>query len=277
MLAFHALWEAALAPLRTFGLSTRRALLAGAVALAGCREGRAEAPADELIVVAGQSNALGYRLSDADLPPRSYEPDPRVQIWTGRGFATMEPGRNTGAPANPQCWGPEVAYARAWLADHPKGTLHVVKYARGSTGLAASADRDWAPESGELFAETTAAVRAARRALPQPAQVSAILWIQGEQDAAAPETAQAYAGNLARALPIMRLRWGDPETPVLVGRIAPTLRYAATVRAAQAAVVEADPLAASVDTADYPLLPDRLHFAAEGQLRLGAALYAARP
>lgn len=278
-LAFEPSQETVLASSQSLGSRpTRRSLLAGALALAGCGEGRAQEPASvELIVVAGQSNALGYRLTGADLPTGAYDPDPRVRIWTGRNFATLAPGRNTGAPANPQCWGPEVAYARAWLADRSRGALHVVKLARGSTALAANADRDWAPESGELFAETAAAVRAARRTLPDGTPVSAILWMQGEQDAAQQETAEAYGANLARALPVMRQRWGDPTTPVLLGRIAPSLRYAEVVRAAQAAVDAADPLAVSVDTSGYPLLPDRLHYAAEGQLRLGAAFYAARP
>lgn len=257
---------------------SRRALLGGAAALAGCGKGRAEhATPTELVVVAGQSNALGFRLSGRDLPPGAYQPDERVRIWTGRGFETMTPGVNTGSPNNPQCWGPEVGYARAWLAAHRIGTLHIVKHARGSTALAPNAGRDWSPESGELFAQTAAAVQAGRRALPSPAAVGAILWMQGEQDAAAEATARAYGRNLSRALPRMRAEWADPTTPVLFGRIGLNWPYAGLVRTAQAQVDAADPLAASVETSDYPLLPDGLHYAAAGQLRLGADLYAVRP
>jgi hypothetical protein len=257
---------------------TRRTLLAGAAALAGCRESLAQdtSPA-ELVVVAGQSNALGFLLSGRDLPPGAYRPDPRVRIWTDRGFETMTPGANTGSPNNPQCWGPEVGYAHAWLAAHRIGTLHIVKYARGSTALAEGAGCDWSPESGELFAKTTADVQAARRVMPARAPVSAIVWMQGEQDAASEATARAYGRNLARALPRMRAEWADPATPVLFGRIGLNWPFAALVRAAQAQVDAADPLAASVETSEYPLLPDGLHYAAAGQLRLGADLYAARP
>jgi hypothetical protein len=245
--------------------------------LAGCE--RPAGPAD-LVVVAGQSNALGFRLSGEDLPPDLRQGDPQVRIWTGQRFETLRPGRNTGSPNNPAAWGPEVGFARAWRAAHPDRTLYVVKLARGSTRLAGGPGPDWAPGSGELFADTESEVRKARRRLTDAGltpRVRAILWMQGESDAVQPQAAAAYRANLAAAVAQMRARWGEADTPVLIGRIAPGWPQAAQVRAAQAAVDAADPLTASVDTAAYPLLPDGAHYAAAGQLRLGAELYRALP
>jgi hypothetical protein len=233
---------------------------------------------DELLIVAGQSNALGFRLEAVDLPAGLRRPHPRVKIWDGEAFVTLEPGVNTGSPNNPRSWGPETAFAHAWLRDHPGRTLFVVKRARGSTPLAPSPGPDWAPASGELFSETTAEVRRARAWLAHRGVVPAaatILWMQGESDAARADAAAAYRANLAAALPQMRARWGDPDSRIAFGRIGLGWPYAGMVRAAQARVDAADPLAVAVDTAAYPLLRDGRHYAAEGQLRLGADLYAA--
>jgi hypothetical protein len=251
-----------------------------AVAVLTCMAGCGPAPdaSGELLIVAGQSNALGFRLDAADLPAGLRRPDPRVKIWDGRAFVTLRPGVNTGAPNNPRSWGPETAFAHAWLRDHPGRTLFVVKLARGSTPLAASPGLDWAPASGELFSQTETEVRKARAWLARRGAVpaaTAILWMQGESDAARADAAAAYGRNLAAALPQMRARWGDPGSRIALGRIGLGWPYAGTVRAAQAQVDAADPLAVAVDTAAYPLLPDSQHYAAAGQLRLGVDLYAA--
>ena len=123
--------------------------------------------ADSRIILAGQSNALGY-LNTGAAP---YVPTPRVQIWAdtnGDGVPDawnyMNPGVNTGTPENPTVWGPEVGFANSWLATHPTGNLWIVKIAKGSTGLAADpAQIDWSPSSsGEMYAQATAAIAAAR-------------------------------------------------------------------------------------------------------------------
>jgi hypothetical protein len=228
------------------------------------------------VVLAGQSNAVGYNLDVAELPADLAAPDPRVRIWDGGRFAPMTPGVNTGTPRQPTTWGPEVGFARAWRAAHPDGTLYLVKYARGSTPLAQGPGRDWSPaSSGELYAEATQAVTAAKAALARQGmepEVTTILWVQGEADAADPAAAAAYRTNLEAFLRTIRRDWSQAGTPVVLARIPRFGGQADAIRAAQAAVDEADPRTVAVDAAGLPMQADGLHIDAEGQIRLGEAL-----
>lgn len=70
---------------------------------------------DSRIFTAGQSNDLGY-LNNGPAP---YVATARVQIFAdtdGDGYGDvwnyMNPGVNTGMPANPTAWGPEVEIAK---------------------------------------------------------------------------------------------------------------------------------------------------------------------
>jgi hypothetical protein len=229
-----------------------------------------------LIVVAGQSNAVGYGLDAAEVPLDLRGPDPRIRIWNGATFVPMAPGTNTGTVRYPQAWGPETGFVRQWRAGHPSGDLFIVKSAKGSTALAEGPGQDWAPASGELFADTSRAVRKAKAALAaagRTPRVVAILWMQGEEDATDSTRAGAYRTNLIRALSAMRLDWGDPSSRLVVGRITAGFPYATTVRAAQAsAATKAG--AVLVDTDSYPL-QDGIHYAPRGQAQLGIDMYRA--
>lgn len=230
-----------------------------------------------LVVVAGQSNALGFGLTPAELPDYARTPDPRVQIWTPHGFETLRAGTNTGTPANPAAWGPEVAFAHAWRAAHPRERLYLVKSVKGSTSLAADPQAlDWSPASrGELFDRTTQAVAEARAA--SGLAVSTILWMQGETDAGDAARSAAYARNLEALLRAMRRTWSDGRARIVVARIGegPALPYATVVRAAEAEAAGRDTSAAVVETGGLPLQPDGLHLAAAGEMALGTAFYEA--
>lgn len=249
------------------------------LALAACGEARTGRGDSALIVLAGQSNALGFGLNSRDLPATVHAHDPHVMIWNGASFAVLQPGVNTGSPKAPFAWGPEVEFARRWRADHPHGTLYIVKHARGSTALAADATRpDWAPASHELFAETQAEVAEAKAALHAegvPATVSAILWMQGEQDAVEPGKAPAYGVNLVNLFARMRRDWAAPRTPIIFGQVngQSGFEVGEIVRDAQHGVDLADPHATMAPTDALPLQADRVHLSAAGQIGLGAAFY----
>jgi len=223
-----------------------------------------------LVVLAGQSNALGYGVEPKDLPA-AWKEDPSVRIWRNGRFETLSPGRNTGTPRNPRAWGPEVGFALAWRRSHPQGELDIVKVAKGSTGLAADPRAlDWSPRSRELYADTTAQAAAAQRASGAP--VAAILWMQGEEDAVSGAKAAAYGANLTAFVRAARRDWGD--APVVLGRIGAAAReaHAAQVRRAQAEVARTEPRIRMVDTDAFPVQSDRLHLDARGQLALGDAM-----
>jgi len=232
-----------------------------------------------LFVFAGQSNAVGFPNDLAALPLEMRAADPGVLIWRDGRWAVLQPGVNTGGARQPQLWGPEIAFARRWRADHPNETLYIVKVAKGETPLAVSPGQDWSPSSkGELFAQTTARVRAARAALSAQGltvRTGAIFWMQGEQDALTADRAKAYRTNLKAFFRSARSNWGEPGAPVIYGRIADeaALPFREAVRAAQAEA-RSEPGVAMVDTDPFPMFDDK-HFAAAGQLRLGEAFYAA--
>lgn len=231
-----------------------------------------------LVILAGQSNALGFRVHASDMPAAATACDPHVQIWNpaAQAFETMAPGVNTGTPNNPTAVGPEAEFAARWVEDHPGETLYIVKAAKGSTGLAEDPDQlDWSPHStGELFDATTAQVEAAKAA-SGVSKVSAILWIQGEQDAASAAKAAGYAFNLIDAFAEMRAKWGDASTPIVLGRLsdAPHLAHADGVQLGQDIAASFLPGVAKVPTDGLGMQADQLHYDAAGQVGLGDELY----
>lgn len=240
----------------------------------------------ELVVVAGQSNALGYTVHRRDAPARLQPPMERVFIWapSSQDFAPLTAGVNTGTPNNPDSWGPEAQYAYRWQAEHRCGRLYIVKQARGETGLALdAAERDWSPASGEeLWARATTEITAAKARLARSGvepTVSKVLWMQGETDAQLPAKARAYARNLTTFIGKARAHWGSPSTGFVIGQIdAAGTEGAKTVRAAQAEVAEDLPAVSIVDTDPFPRQPaDGVHLTAAGQVALGDAFYEAPP
>ena len=230
----------------------------------------------ELLILVGQSNALGFSLDPARLPPDAAATDPRVQIWQAGRFVTLTPGANTGAPGQPATWGPEVGFVRAWKAAHPEGALYVVKHARGSIPLAVDpVGADWAPASGELYAKATAAVTAARtqlRAQGIENPKTTIVWGQGESDSVEPARAAAYRQNLEALIEAMRRDWQAADARFVIVKIPDWGHRAAEVRAAQAAVAAADDRVVAVEGHGLPMQDDGLHISADGQLQLGAAI-----
>lgn len=231
-----------------------------------------------LIVLAGQSNALGFRVQASDMPAAITAPNPHALIWNpaAQAFEVMLPGVNTGTPNNPTAVGPEAEFAARWTAEHPGETLYIVKAVKGSTGLAADPDQlDWSPHSkGELFDTTTAQVEAAKAA-SGVSKVSAILWVQGEQDAVSAAKASGYAFNLIDAFAEMRAKWGDASTPIVLGRLSdtPRLEHADGVQLGQDIAASFLPGVAEVQTDGLGMQADQLHFDAAGQVGLGDELY----
>jgi hypothetical protein len=216
----------------------------------------------ELVVIAGQSNALGYQVQPSELPAW-WQPAPRVQIWTDAGWQIMTPGVNTGTPANPQAWGPEVAFAHAWLQEHPGETLYIVKSVKGSTPLAQAPGEDWSPASaGSLFDATTAKVAAAKAALAGPAETT-VLWFQGEQDASSSAWAHEYAHNLAILQTAAAAHWGASR--FLMGRIDTDYADNQTVQFAQGA---------GFNTDEFGKQADNLHLTGQAQIDSGFSFYA---
>jgi hypothetical protein len=232
---------------------------------------------DAHIIVAGDSNALGF----LNIGPAPYAPTAQVQIWTGSAWNYMAPGVNTGTPANPADWGPEVAIANDWLGQHAGdgSVLWIVKDAgtvKGGTTLAV----DWDPQAGGLFASTSAEASAAMRNLDGTAfafsHYETAFVVLGENDAVVPAYAAAYGANLAAFDAAARSAWQVDE--MVESRIEDQVGAAddnLAVRLGQWAADQSDLLMTSVKTIGFSLAPDQVHYDAAGQIALGGALFEA--
>jgi hypothetical protein len=235
---------------------------------------------DTHILLDGQSNALGF-LNEGPAP---YMPTPRVQIYALQADGVtyqwnyMLPGYNTGTPANPRCWGPEVQFANRWLQANPSGNLWICKTAKGSTALAAGVGVDWSPEStGEEYSIATTMINAARHNLDGSpyafSQWDGVLWMQGEQDALTQATANAYQANLEDLITHARADWAVSR--FVVGRItdSPNLPYNLAVRQAQWAVPLEMADVISFKTIGFAMREDLIHYSDVGHFQLGNAFY----
>jgi len=257
----------------------------------------------DLILVAGQSNAVGFDAYADELP--ADDRDTKVLFWwrcgdpppdefdctSGRRWSHLQAQPRTGPMQGEDAkrvgrqygnfkkavggFGPEIGLARA-LAAVEQRPLAIVKAAFSGTSVAG----DWnVGEAGSksacyraLLEETRAAVAAAREQ-GVTLRLRALVWVQGESDANA-QNAPAYAVNLARMVARLREDLGAPELPVLLGV---NVRFGngnnphmPAVIEAQQAVASADGHARYVDTVGAETLPpSHTHFTAVGTLDVG--------
>ncbi len=263
----------------------------------------------DLILVAGQSNAVGYDgyrselpLDDADKDVmfwwRCGDPPPDAHDSTGEQRWTVlqpqplgnpltkdsgEPGevgfgltRQYGNFARPDGgFGVEMGLAREWQST-PHPPLSIVKVAFSGTALRT----DWNPNDEgagsacfrALVDETGSAIAAAK-AVGIELRLRAIVWVQGESDANQ-QDAPLYEQRLTRLIEAIRNRLEMPDLIVLVGVNTRFLearnQFMPQIVAAQRAVAEKDSRCVYVDTASAEvLLPNAVHFTSAGTLDVG--------
>ena len=105
--------------------------------------------------------------------------------------------------------------------------------------------------------------------------------MQGEADAFDSQAAaDAYGGNLARLMSLLRAAMRVDDLPVVIGKVTDSgmaedgtvMDYIGTVQDAQRAFTEADECAAFVTvTDDLGYLDDAWHYDSDGFIRLGKA------
>jgi Carbohydrate esterase, sialic acid-specific acetylesterase len=253
----------------------------------------------DLILIAGQSNAVGYDAKPSELPVDAA--DKQVMFWfragdpppdefdttsggkwlpglqpqpkgtpMEKGKAARQYGNFSGAAGG---FGPEMGLARALVAKEKK-PLAIVKAAWSGTGMA----QDWNPADAgpggscyrALVSETKAAIAAAK-AQGITLRPRALAWVQGESDAnatAAPRYTQAL-GDMIAALR------KDLDAPQLIALVAVNTQFGGGKNAFMPKIVEAqqalaakDPRCAYVDTATASIA-NSAHFDTSGTIDVG--------
>lgn len=258
----------------------------------------AAAETRDLLLIAGQSNAVGYDAKPSELP--ADDADRQVMFWfragdpppdehdvtSGGQWLTLRPqpkgtpmekskmprqyGNFSGATGG---FGPEMGFARALFAKEKK-PLAVVKAAWSGTGMA----QDWNPADAgpggscyrALVAETRTAIAAAK-AQGITLRPRALAWVQGESDANATH-APRYTKALGDMIAALRK---DLDAPQLIALVAVNTRFGGGKNAFMPRIVEAqqalarqDPLCAYVDTASATIA-NNAHFDSAGTLDVG--------
>ncbi len=267
-----------------------------------------EAESRDLILVAGQSNAVGYDAYAEELPAdpkdagtmfwwRVGDPPPdefdgtSARQWTTLQFQPRTPAKPAvdGKKLPRQYgnfnlktkggFGPEIGMVRT-LATKESRPLAVIKTAFSGTSVAA----DWnVGQPGQADACYRAMVDEAKAAIAAAKgkgvtlRPRAFVWVQGESDASAKD-APVYAANLTAMLKKLRAELEAPDFMLLLGV---NTRFGNGKNAFMPKVVEAQkqvaaalPRARYVDTSEAETLPpSHTHFTAKGTLEIGR-LYA---
>lgn len=282
-----------LRPTSTSSIGLRFALVA--LVLGGGRAGADESL--EVIIVAGQSNAINWHSAAAVLPAdpidasipffhRSGAPPDRgfrqpVNASSGGQWITLQPQEQEPyVKYERRFFGPEITLGRR-LSDDGRRSIAVIKIAYFGTSLA----EDWNPEAmdgsrlyGDLVARAHVAIDQLTSAKGQP-RVTGFFWMQGETDGAKAPHAEAYAKNIGALIAAVRRDFEVPDLPVVLGRVGPRppsgYLFQDAVRRAQVAVAERDSAVAWVDTDDLPRDTDEIHLLGNGVIALGERMAAA--
>ncbi|YCM46760.1 sialate O-acetylesterase [Verrucomicrobiaceae bacterium 227] len=252
----------------------------------------------DLVILAGQSNAVGFDARPTELPQNPA--DKNVLLWWKLGDPppdTHDSSSNSWLPLTPQPlgnpaskdsaprqygnfaqaedgFGPEIGFARHLLKIDPERKLALLKVAFSGTSI----PRDWDPKKRAQKDSCYAALltefqRASLAATTKDIVLhpTGFLWVQGESDANA-KNAPQYAKNLTALIQAVRV---DIQAPKLPALIAVNTHFGAgkntfmpAIVAAQKQVAQNDPLTTYLDTSSAPTA-NPAHFNTKGTLQVG--------
>lgn len=241
---------------------------------------RSESPTHHrLVIVAGQSNAVGFPSSASEpvVLPGDADVGYSYSI-AGGSWGPVESGGLGGLSAVGSFWGPEIRIGQRLNAHKCAGeSIVVVKVARGSTSL----HTDWRPGTGPQYLKLVERVQQVANALSasgDSVEVEAMYWAQGGTDMNSPHS-QNYQQNLAAFLGSVRDDLGAPAMKVviqssdlpIVNNAGPSFDPVGLQRVtdAQAAVAAEDPHAALVRTDDVSRIADGVHLDGAGLNAMG--------
>ena len=255
----------------------------------------------DLVLVAGQSNAVGADTQPSELPAdptdknvlfwwRTGDPPPDAHDSTsgGKKWTYLQP-QPVGNPmkkgtmprqygnfaAKDGGFGPEIGFARHLLKTDPNRKLAIVKAAFSGTGIR----KDWDPEdkTGDsgvcyraLISETNAALKAAK-AEEKALKIRALIWVQGESDANLNDV-DHYEKALTEMIAALRR---DLYAPDMMALVAVNTKFGygekklmPKIVDAQKAVAAADENSIYVDTSSATTA-NPAHYDTKGTLNVG--------
>lgn len=266
-----------------------------------------------LFFLGGQSNMEGYGYVK-ELPDSLTKKMKDVYIFqgntvkdgelTGGGdglWSALQPGHGTGFASDGKKnqytdrFGVELSFAYTLKRKFPDKKIAIIKYARGGTSIDSLAAMDWAgcwePDMNsknglnqyDYFLNTVNnALKIhdidgdGKEDILVP---SGILWMQGEQDAAATEAiALRYYDNLKRLMDLIRATFRQDDLPVIVGKISDSWNkketgkvweYGELVQYAEEKFAKTDKNAEIVRTTRYYKYSDPWHYDTAGYIDLG--------
>jgi hypothetical protein len=230
-----------------------------------------------VMVLAGQSNMIGWETNISDLTPGEqmtqtsvlfYGPNENGSTWGWLKPPTVfnnDVGTNVG-------FGPEISIGQHLVLSGTYDLVAQVKYAVGGTDLAV----DWYPDPhhfyyGTLLTRVFSATNALQAEYPdRQVFLAGFFWMQGESDALTITMASDYETNLTRFIARVRADFHSPWLPFFLGRIRNGhFPYADTVRQAEADVTAKVADVRLVDTDLLPMDGDNIHYTSDGVVTLG--------
>jgi hypothetical protein len=254
------------------------------IMVVSCRAGKDV----DLLLVAGQSNAVGFDTSPDQLPPEYLNKN--VMFWWRCGDPPadeydansdhkwlelqIQPRGNPkkGQPGNFRNrkggFGPEMGLVHTLLKQQSNRPLAVVKVAYSATSVV-----EWDPKAGNcyqaLVSETKLAIAKAKKQ-GITLHIRALVWIQGESDADG-RHGPKYKDRLENMIVALRKDLGAPNMIVLLG-LNTKFRHGGTyvrkIVQAQKDIAETSPYIEYVDDTGCEII-NIYHFSSKGMLEYG--------
>lgn len=266
-----------------------------------------------LFFLGGQSNMEGYGYVK-ELPDSLSKKMKDVYIFHGNTvvdgtlegggaglWSALQPGHGTGFASDGKTnaysdrFGVELSFAYTLKKKFPDKKIAIIKYARGATSIDSLAAPDWAGcwepdvKSKHGLNQYDYFLKTLDNAMKihdidgdgkeDTLIPSGILWMQGEQDAAATEEiALKYYGHLKRLMDLIRASLRKDDLPVIVGKISDSWNnketgkvwpYGELVQYAEEKYAKTDKNAEIVRTTRYYKYSDPWHYDTAGYIDFG--------
>lgn len=246
---------------------------------------KSRASGRNLVILAGQSNAVGFG-DTGDLTDSSYaDTYSNVRtMWQVATSVTNPPNYNTGelqslAPIQSNLFGLDASLGRA--LDEAGGRWDIAKFALAGTSFV----DHWLPDSTYPTSDPdginlyTRFINFVKSALANTGStLKAIVWVHGEADTRATDGPQNYADNMVTFVNQVREDLGV-EVPFVFGRLNDDYSWTApevnACRAMQESLRALLPSMSMVNQDTAALAADNVHYTADGYVDLGE-LYAAK-